>query len=367
VSVRNRLAEVREARGCSAADLAAQAGITRQAIYAIEAGTYVPNTAVALRLARILGTTVEDLFQLPGQRSESERTVDLDLLAEDEDAREGQPVQVAQVGARTVGVARSPVTWELPAGDALLVGSGKRARVRLFHDAEWQNRVVVAGCDPGVSVLARHLEKSGVELLLVPTNSSRALQLLKAGLVHVAGSHLRDERTGESNLAAVRKVFPHGGAAVVQFAVWEEGLVVARRNPKSIRGVEDLARRDLLFLNREPGSGSRALVDSSLRRLGIPHGRVRGYDSIARGHLAAAWQVRLGHADCCIATRAAARAAALDFIPLVSERYDLVIRKRHLNLPAVEAVVNTLGRAAFRRELECLGGYDISGSGKPVA
>ena len=94
---------------------------------------------------------------------------------------------------------------------------------------------------------------------------------------------------------------------------------------------------------------------------------MRGYDTIARGHLPAAWQVRLNHADCCIATRAAARAAGLDFIPLVSERYDLVIRKPHLSLPPVQALLETLSRAAFRRELECLGGYDISEAGKQVA
>lgn len=178
---------------------------------------------------------------------------------------------------------------------------------------------------------------------------------------------MRDDATGESNLPAVRKLFPRGGAVVVNFAVWEEGLVIARRNPKGIRGVEDLARSDVRFVNREPGAGSRTLLDSSLRRLGMPRRQVRGYGTIARGHLPAAWQVRLRNADCCIATTAAARAAGLDFIPLVSERYDLVIRKPHLTLPGVQALLNTLSRTALRHDLECLGGYDIREAGKQVA
>jgi molybdate-binding protein len=93
---------------------------------------------------------------------------------------------------------------------------------------------------------------------------------------------------------------------------------------------------------------------------------VKGYASVARGHLPAAWQVRAGNADCCVATRIAARIFGLDFVPLASERYDLVLRRRDLTLPAVEALVDTLNRAALRRELEGLGQYDTTGAGNLV-
>jgi putative molybdopterin biosynthesis protein len=375
VNVQNHLAEMRRARGYSAAELAAKAGLTRQTIYAIEAGSYVPNTTASLRLARVLGSTVEELFHLEDQPGASAQTpaqtMELDLLAEDDDPQDGQPVQLARVGTRAVGVARSPLTWQFPAADAFLLSSGKRekrARVQLFRGREpLKNRLVVAGCDPGMSVLARHVEKAGVELVPVHANSSKALQLLKAGLIHIAGSHLRDEATGESNLVSVRKLFPRGGVAVFTFAVWEEGFVVAKRNPKSIRDIADLTREGVRMINREPGAGSRALLDSGLRHLGIRRDSVRGYQTIARGHLPAAWQVRLGNADCCIATRGAARVLGLDFIPLVSERYDLVLRKQHLSLPAVQVLLDTLNRNALRRELESLGGYDTATAGKQVA
>jgi putative molybdopterin biosynthesis protein len=368
MSVENHLAALRQARGFSAAELAAKAGITRQTIYAIEANTYVPNTAVALRLARLLGAAVKDVFHLPGETSAPPRTMELDLLSEDDAAQDGQPVQLARVGSRSVGVARSPLVWELPQADAFLLGAvqpNARARVRLFHDSErLKNRLVVAGCDPGMSVLARYALKAGVELVMVHANSSRALAMLKSGLIHVAGSHLRDEATGESNLAAVQKRFPRSSAVVVNLASWEQGIVVAKRNPKGIRGVDDLARRDVRLVNREPGAGSRALLDTALARLSINRKQVRGYETVAHGHLPAAWQVRLGNADACIATRAAARVLGLDFIPLVHERYDLVLRKPFLALPTVESLLDTLSRADFRRELELLGDYDTHNAGK---
>ena len=366
--VKTRLAEIRQSRGLSAAELAGKSGITRQTIYAIEAGAYVPNTAAALRLARVLGVTVEDLFHLPEQMPAAPATIEIDLVSEDDAARDGQPVQLARVGSRAVGVVRSPLLWELPPADAFLLSAGTRNRkasVRPFRPIGLlRNRLIVAGCDPGMSVLARHALKAGVELVMVHANSSHALAMLKSGLIHVAGSHLRDETTGESNLSAVKKQFPRSSAVVVNLATWEQGIVVAKRNPKCIRGVEDLARTGVRLMNREPGAGSRALLDSALARLGINRNQVQGYETVAHGHLPAAWQVRLGNADVCIATRAAARVLGLDFIPLVHERYDLVLRKPFLALPAVESVLDTLSRADFRRELEVLGDYDTRDAGK---
>jgi molybdate-binding protein/DNA-binding XRE family transcriptional regulator len=368
VSVNTHLAEIRQSRGLSAAELAGKSGITRQTIYAIEAGAYVPNTAAALRLARVLGVTVEALFHLPEEAPVAPAAIEIDLVSEDDAARDGQPVQLGRVGSRAVGVVRSPLLWELPPADAFLLGAvtrNRRTSVRPFRPIGLlRNRVVVAGCDPGMSVLARHALKSGVELVQVHANSSRALAMLKSGLIHVAGSHLRDEATGESNVSAVKKQFPRSSAVVVNLATWEQGIVVAKRNPNSIRGVEDLARTDVRFINREPGAGSRALLDANLARLGIHRKQVKGYETVAHGHLPAAWQVRLGNADACIATRAAARVLGLDFLPLVHERYDLVLRKPFLAMPAVEALLETLSRADFRRELDVLGDYDTHDAGK---
>jgi putative molybdopterin biosynthesis protein len=199
----------------------------------------------------------------------------------------------------------SPVPWYLPTADAVLMegpGRAGKASVQLFHGKyDLANRILVAGRDPGISMLARHMPRAGVELVVAQRNSSQSLTLLKQGVIHVAGTHPRDEISGESNLPAVQHLFPRKSVAVISLAVWEEGLVLAHGNPKSIRSLADFARRDIHIVNREPGAGSRILLDAQLHRLGIACQKVRGYDHLAGGHLPAAWQVRSGDADCCIA------------------------------------------------------------------
>jgi molybdate-binding protein/DNA-binding XRE family transcriptional regulator len=369
--IETSLGKLRRKRGISAIQLAATVGISRQTIYAMESGTYVPNTAVALRLARALNTTVEELFTLADDVPEPDLRSEVGmLLPGSETPHSGQAVQLCRVDKRLMAAAPSPVPWYFPATDAVIAekpGPQGKARVRIFQaEGNFTNRLLVAGCDPGISVLSRHAHAGGAELVLVHRNSSQALSLLKEGCVHVAGTHLRDESSGESNLPEIDRLFPKNSVAVISFAVWEEGIVTARGNPKNIRAFEDFIRKDVSIANREKGSGSRVLIDSNLKRLGIDARKVRGYDRLASGHLAAAWQVQSGAADCCVATGAAARIFGLHFIPLVSERYDLVIRRQHLDLPRMQSMLDTLSRSSFRRELECLGGYDTRVTGQRV-
>ncbi len=367
--VENNLAAIRRKRGLSAAQLAELVNVSRQTIYAMEAGSYVPNTAVALKLARVLEASVEDLFTLPGESVGPELRVEpATLLPGSGKPQPGQPVQLCQVDKRLMASSPSPLPWYFPASDAVVTASpaaAGKAKVQVFHaDAQFGNRILIAGCDPGISVLARHVQAAGVELVLAHRNSSQALALLKEGVVHVAGTHLRDEESGESNIPEIGRLFPKNSVAVISFAIWEEGIVTANGNPKSIKEIADFARAGVSIVNREPGAGTRHLLDSRLKALKISGASISGYDRTVQGHLPAAWQVKSGAVDCCIATRAAARVFGLGFIPLISERYDLAIRRRHLDLPGVQALLDTLGRTSFRRELEGLGGYDTRAAGQ---
>jgi len=208
---------------------------------------------------------------------------------------------------------------------------------------------------------------SGVEIVSAAASSKLALTWLKEGKVHIAGSHLEDAKTGEFYLPFVREMFPGEDMMVVTFARWEEGFVVATGNPKKVLRVEDLARKRVRLLNREPGSGSRALLDKLLHESGQPAAKVSGYDRVAFGHLAAAYGVISGEADVCIATRSAAQTFGLDFVPLHQARYDLVIRKRTGDLPTVKLFLDVLQRATLRRKLEVLAGYDTSQTGAVLA
>ena len=132
-----------------------------------------------------------------------------------------------------------------------------KTRVQVFHpESEFSHRILIAGCDPGISVLARHLEAAGIELVLAHRNSSQALSLLKGRPACTwPETHLRDDSSGESNIPEISKLFGKKAVAVITFAVWEEGIVTARNNPKNIRGIEDLARPDIEIVNREKGRG----------------------------------------------------------------------------------------------------------------
>lgn len=352
--VHSRLAEIRQQRGIAAAELARQAGVSRQTIYAMEAGSYVPNTAVALRLARILEVSVEELFSLEAAEPPAPRTVKAEMVGP-APWFAGSPVELCRVGNRLVGVPSVPAPWQLPAADGLLTNPA-RSTVQLIHENAGENRLLVAGCDPAAGVLARHLLRAGVTMVTAPVNSSEALRLLKQKLVHVAGTHLGEGAPAQR------------GVHVFAFAVWEEGIVVARGNPREIRGAADLARAGIRLVNREKGSGSRQLLDRLLKEAAIAPTSVTGYqDDPAAGHLAAAWRVYSGISDCCLATRSAARAFGLDFVPLTRERYDLVIRQEFLGMAATERLLDVLTQAAFRRELDALCGYDTRETGRRMS
>jgi molybdate-binding protein/DNA-binding XRE family transcriptional regulator len=352
--VHSRLAEARQSRGVAAVALARVAGVTRQTIYAIEAGTYVPNTAIALKLARALEMPVEDLFQLEAE-APAPRLVTARLISPDE-CRQGTPVQLCKVGEKWVGVPAVAAPWQLPPADAVLADP-ERGLVQRLNENDRDARLLVAGCDPAVSVLSRHLQRASVQLVGATVNSSVALDLLRDRLVHVAGTHLRAD---PAPAAA-----PFRNAVVFVFAVWEEGIVTARGNPKRLRSAADLARRGVRLVNRESGSGARQLLDRALAAAGIDTSRIAGYDEPpAAGHLPAAWRVYSGLADCCIATRSAARAFGLDFVALESNRYDLVLRSESLQITPVERLFETLAQAAVRRELETLCGYDTRETGR---
>jgi putative molybdopterin biosynthesis protein len=369
-TVENRLSEIRKARGIGASDLARRVSVSRQTIYAIEIGTYVPNTELALHLARELEVTVDELFSLSSAAPNAPESLMADVLATSSTVN-GQPVRICQMGSRWVGVPVPSIPFFMPEADGVIKktnGSNGRADLLVFaKDEAAQKRLLLAGCDPATSLLSNMVERaSGVEVVSVAAASRLALTWLKAGKLHIAGSHLEDPQTGEFNLPEIRTMFPDEEILVVTFARWEEGLVVAPGNPKKIRKAEDLIRKGIRFVNREAGSGSRALLDKILESAGVASDRLHGYDRIALGHLPAAYHVLSGDADACIATRSAAQTFGLDFVPLHHARYDFVMRRKTADLPAVKALLDVLQRATLRRKLEVLAGYDTSQTGLVV-
>jgi putative molybdopterin biosynthesis protein len=239
--------------------------------------------------------------------------------------------------------------------------------VRLLKDRQSINRqVALAGCDPAISLAADYLNRSGGGgLFAFVLGSGAAIDALNRGEIHVAGIHLVDEESGECNLPYLRRHLTGPEHVVVTFAEWEEGLLVAAGNPKAVRSISDLAQANVRFINREPGSGARRLLDRQLAAQGILPGRVHGYDHAVRSHLELAWMINAGLADAGIGVQTAALAFGLGFIPLQRERYDLVIPRLHYEThPGVKALLDILFSGSFRAEIEALGGYDTRASGK---
>src|SRR5579872_4453918 len=242
--VQSRLAEIRKSRGVGASDLARRVRVSRQTIYAIEAGTYVPNTEVALNLARELEVSIDELFSLQIADQKSPGSLATDILSAETPAK-GQPVRVCQIGSRWVSVPVSASPYYMPEADGIIKRTNRtngRADLVVFaKDGAAQKRLVLAGCDPATGLLSRMVEKiSGVEVVSAAASSKLAITWLSEGKVHIAGSHLEDPKTGEFNLPFIRKHFPDEDFSVFTFARWEEGLVVASGNAKSVRKIEDL-------------------------------------------------------------------------------------------------------------------------------
>ncbi|MCH7712480.1 MAG: helix-turn-helix domain-containing protein [Chloroflexi bacterium] len=383
-SLQNDLRRRRVQAGLSQQELAGRAGISRQAFAAVESGRATPSTSVALRLARALNTTVENLFSLandlpPVMEAELAGSTPLSNGNESDNPRRASLTPVGnRLLARPLTDSMSSgygsARYGLVAADGMILsGGGGRSNapntvmVQPFDQEEMQTPCVsLLGCDPAVGILEAGLRQRGVRLAWVEEGSLQALAGLSRGEAHIAGCHLRDEATGRYNHPWAQRMLPFDHT-LIAFATWQQGLMVAARNPKGITGIEHLDRADLSIVNRPSGSGSRNLLDRLLAAQGIPAESVQGYDRELRGHLEVAAAVASGLADAGIGVHAAASAMGLDFLPLEEERYDLVIPNHFLDVPAVQALLDLLRMPSVQRKVETLAGYDISGMGIPVS
>ncbi len=216
--------------------------------------------------------------------------------------------------------------------------------------------------DLALESAAQHLEKY-LHLLNFPVGSLDGLVNLRQGLCQVSGAHILDD-DGEYNASTVRHLFPDRAVEMVTLAYRTQGLMVHPGNPKSIKRIQDIARRDVRFVNWNPGSGTRLWFDAELKRLKIEANQITGYDQIAKTHSESASMIEAGQADVALGLQAAAHQHHLDFIPLFEERYDLVLPCE--NEEFISPLLDFLQTAAFRNELNSLTGYNSAHSGEQI-
>lgn len=363
-TVNNRVRVRREQRGLSQVALAELTGLTRQSIGAIEASRATPSVDVALRIAASLDCSVEHLFGVESQvdamvaESYQSHTEGRSTLARLAGRWVCYPIEASEFGTSADAIA---VTTK--------VDKQRRMKVTPLRPLpELEENVVVMGCALGLGLLANRLNsRAGAGRFLWFSKSSTAsLDALQAQQTHLAGVHLLDPRTGESNVSSVRRSFAHDPVTLITFGRWEMGLLVRRGAQKQIRHVSDLARPGVRFVGREQGAGAQRLFEREVRGQGLPVSLVRKPHVQVKSHLDVARAVAMGAADVGPGTRDAAIAMGLDFIPISEERFDLALRPLELADVRIQRLLDVLVSAEFRQELEVMG-YDMTGTGSRVA
>ncbi len=219
--------------------------------------------------------------------------------------------------------------------------------------------------DPAIELLASSVKKRFPRLTVLSASvgSRRGLTMLRQGGTHLSGMHLFDPGTNEYNIPYLRRFAPSLHTVVVNFVYRDQGILVKSGNPLRIYGIEDLARPEVRYINRQPGAGTRLLLDHHMRLHGIGRDRIQGYDDYVTTHAEVAAAIQRGRADAGLGIREAAVSFGLGFIPVTKERFDLVIPRRFYYTEPIQQCLEVTRSEAFKESVKRLNGYDAADTG----
>ncbi|MCM3712748.1 helix-turn-helix transcriptional regulator [Halalkalibacter oceani] len=228
------------------------------------------------------------------------------------------------------------------------------------------NSIIISGQDMSLDILAKYLE--GREEKFRPlrsyVGSLNSLFSLFKEECDIVSVHLYDGESGEYNIPYVKRVLTGHDYLVVNLIRRQAGLYVPGGNPKNIQSWDDLKKPGLRLINREKGAGARVLLDEQLRLLGVKGRDLTGYDQEETSHLGVAGAVRSNRADVGVGIEKAAKIVGTGFIPLIQERYDLVLLKKPENQPLIAQTLAILQSETFQREIQSIGDYDLTLTGQ---
>jgi putative molybdopterin biosynthesis protein len=251
------------------------------------------------------------------------------------------------------------------------LNENEEVEVELLKPAEEiLNTVVLVGShDLSLDILANLLGRIYPPIFLSshPVGSLSGILAIKNGICHMAGTHLLDPETGEYNFPYIHTYLNGIDVKVITLVFREQGLIVQRGNPKKIKGLKDLLRKEITLINRQKGSGTRILLDHTLQMLSLDPNRIRGYEREEFTHMAVASTVASGIADAGLGILPAARAMNLDFIPIAKERYDLIIPTLYFKDKKIQRMIETVRSDEFKKMVFQMGGYDISRTGEELS
>lgn len=229
-----------------------------------------------------------------------------------------------------------------------------------------QIMVCVGSHDNTIDLLTNELMGLEDPIILASTHlgSIGGLTAIKQGTAHIAGSHLFDPETQDYNFPFLQKYLPDIKVNVVNLAIRHQGLILAAGNPKQIEGIQDLTRKEVRFINRQKGAGTRILFDDHLQKAQIKPEQILGYAQEEYTHMAVAANILSGAADCGMGIYAAAKALNLDFIPLAKERYDLIIPEQFMQNPKIQTLFELINKDNIKEKIKNLGGYETDLTGQ---
>jgi len=227
---------------------------------------------------------------------------------------------------------------------------------------------IVGSHDLALNILLDLLRQrvEGLKTEVTHAGSLGGLIALQEERADLAGTHLLDEETGEYNYPYVKRILPGREMAIVNLSFRIQGLMFDKGNPKKIKGLEDLRRRGIVFVNRQKGSGTRVLLDLQLKRQGIAPSDIRGYEEELNTHLEVASHIARGNADVGLGIEAAALSNGIGFVPMFRERYDLVIPIENFRGARLAPMLEIIASDEFKKIVDSVGGYDTSQTGTTI-
>jgi molybdenum cofactor synthesis domain-containing protein len=322
------------------------------------------------------------LFQLQGMKTPEQETVAAVLgrkLPSKPGLEEHVRVILGEVDNRAVAIPLSGgagMMTSLVRADGILrippeisgYSENEKATIELLTPKrQLRNRLLVIGShDLTIDLLASAVkERSAGRITISSSNigSMGGLIAIEKGTAHLAGSHLLDTETGDYNRSYIKRLITRTPVNLVTLVHRWQGFMIVKGNPKKVRGIEDLTRSDVGFINRQAGSGTRILLDYEMQKAGIDSKAIPGYKSEEYTHMSIAMAVASGRADVGLGILAAAKALDLDFIPIARERYDLVVPEEFLKDERMELLLEIIRSRQFQEQVLALGGYEVEETG----
>lgn len=337
----SRLRSFRVDKNWSQAELSRRSGISRSRIAAIENGALVPSVHAAIAIARSLECTVEDLFGDEGE----------DTIAWAWYPLKDSPIYwEAAFKDKVLAFPVEPLPYNILPPDGWL---DRQSRKPLSVDSS-QNTLIMASCDPAAGFLAAAMgTKTGVRVLSFHRSSKEALSLLKKGVVHVAGTHLREVNEPDGNASVVRD-FVGNGFHLLRGAVWHEGVAV--RPGEGFNSLKKLGSSTIRWIGRKQGSGARRCQDKAL-------GSDREFEHIAQNHWEVATAVRQGWVDTGVCHRLVAEQVGLEFLQVSQEAFDFCYPAYLENDSRIKALRKVVQSSNYRKCLKRLKGIDPKTTG----